>query len=284
MTIREASRDALQGIKHFIPTDQKISYLSTLLKVGFGAIDCVSFVSPKVIPQLKDSAEVLRGIASTVGQNQLMAIVAHPKGAEEACTYPMIKSLGYPLSVSETFQQKNTRRSISEAFRDVELIYQHTQNSGKELVIFLSMGFGNPYGDKYDESILLKIMDQAMSLGISDFSLADTIGIATPRQAEALLSKLLSQFPESAIGAHFHTVPTKARDLIAAAYQAGCSNFDGTLHGYGGCPMAKDTLTGNLSTQAIISYLEAQGENLQLDTEALNAASIAAEELFSSYT
>ena len=284
ITIREASRDALQSIKHFIPTEQKISYLSKLLKVGFREIDCVSFVSSKVIPQLRDSADVLRGIVNELGQNQLMAIVAHPKGAEEACSFSLLSSLGYPLSVSETFQQRNTRRSIKEALQDIEVIYQYTRSSAKRLVVFLSMGFGNPYGDNYNESVLFKMIDRLMSLGVSHFSLADTVSVAIPHQIERLLSRLLAQFPEATIGVHLHAIPHRAVDLIAAAYQSGCRHFDATLHGYGGCPMAEDKLTGNISTQILISYLESEDETLQLDASALHTASEAAAQLFRTYT
>lgn len=283
ISITEAPRDALQGIHTFIPTEKKVAYLRSLLDVGFAQLDCVSFVSAKVIPQLRDSAAVLEAIAPWVGKNQLLAIIGNLRGAEEACQQPTLRSLGYPLSLSETFQQRNTRRSIETALDELQNIEACCQETQKKLLVFLSMGFGNPYGDKYDEDVLLSRVERLQKLGTQQISIADTVGLATPRQIEKTFSLLQRQFPEAAIGVHLHTHPKEARDKAAAAYQAGCRYFDSTMHGYGGCPTAADQLIGNLSTETLISYLESQGEPLKLNKKALQAASSHAHQLLSGY-
>ena len=280
VTLRESPRDAFQGISTFIPTQKKIHYLKTLLEVGFEEVDCVSFVSAKAIPQLKDSAEVLDGLASSLGKNRLLAIVANLRGAEQACRYHVLEALGYPLSLSETFQQRNTHRSIVEAFHDLGNIYTCAQDAQKDLVVFLSMGFGNPYGDAYKEDILLRMLDRLERLGVLRISIADTVGIASPRHIEDVFSSLCRHFPDLLLGVHLHALASQAKEKLTAAYQAGCRHFDVALHGYGGCPMAADQLTGNISTQVLISYLESQGERLSLDLEALDRASTEARELF----
>ena len=283
LAITEAPRDALQGVSEFVPTKEKAAYLRLLMEVGFSQIDCVSFVSPKAIPQLRDSAEVLRKVADKVGDNKLLAIVANLRGAEAACQQPELHGLGYPLSLSETFQQRNTGRSIKAALKDLQAIQTHCKAAEKSLLVFLSMGFGNPYAEKWDDSVLLAMVDRLEVAGLRRFSVADTVGLAQPRQIEQTLSHLLRRFPEVEVAVHLHASPEQARDKIAAAYQAGCTRFDAAMRGYGGCPMAEDKLTGNIATETLVDYLESQGEVLDLDKKAFRSVSRAAQRLFDAY-
>ncbi len=280
--ITEAPRDALQGLTTFVPTARKVAYLRKLLAVGFAQLDCVSFVSPTVIPQLRDSAAVLAAVSDEVGQNKLLAIVANVRGAKAACEENILHSLGYPLSLSETFQQKNTRCNIKTALKELQEI-QYCCQTTKQLLVFLSMGFGNPYGDTYNESVLLRMADHVQTMGVKQLSVADTVGLASPKHIERTLSLLLRHMPDMDISVHLHTTPNEARDKVAAAYQAGCKYFDAALHGYGGCPMASEKLIGNLSTQTLITYLDTQNESIDIDKVALKEASAHAKQLFAAY-
>ena len=284
VSITEASRDALQGIKSFIPTEEKVSYLRALLKVGFSCIDCVSFVSKKVVPQLQDSKDVLDKVSKEVYKSKLLAVVANLEGAETACEQSALRKLGYPLSLSETFQQRNTRRSIASAIEDIKKIQHICVDSDKSLLVFLSMGFGNPYGDRYNKETLLQITEQLQVLGLSQISVADTVGLASPKQIEQTLSLLLRRFPEIELSVHLHARPESAREKIDSAYQAGCTSFDAAMQGYGGCPMAKDKLIGNIATETLLAYLQSQGETLDMDEKAFEEASQHAKQLFSTYT
>jgi hydroxymethylglutaryl-CoA lyase len=256
MKIIECPRDAMQGIDEFIPTDKKIRYINQLLKVGFDTIDFGSFVSPKAIPQLRDTAEVLAGLDLTGSTSKLLAIVANTRGAEEAAKHKTIEYLGFPLSISETFQQRNTNKSITEALETLNEIQQICSETNKKQVVYISMGFGNPYNDPYDVNVVGQFVDILNTLGVGIISLADTIGVSTPDQITYLFRTLSEKFPLVELGAHLHSNPKSAREKIDAAYNAGCKRFDGAIKGFGGCPMAKDELVGNLATETILAYLQ----------------------------
>ena len=256
MKIIECPRDAMQGIDEFIPTDKKIRYINQLLKVGFDTIDFGSFVSPKAIPQLRDTAEVLAGLDLTGSTSKLLAIVANTRGAEEAAKHKSIEYLGFPLSISETFQQRNTNKSITEALETLNEIQQICSETNKKQVVYISMGFGNPYNDPYDVNVVGQFVDILNTLGVGIISLADTIGVSTPDQITYLFRTLSEKFPSVELGAHLHSNPKSAREKIDAAYNAGCKRFDGAIKGFGGCPMAKDELVGNLATETILAYLQ----------------------------
>ncbi len=264
----ECPRDAMQGLHRFIPTEVKVQYLNQLLKVGFDTIDFGSFVNPKAIPQMADTAEVLRSLDLSSTQTSLLAIVANSRGAETACAYPQIKYLGYPFSLSETFQMRNTNATIAESLERVANIQRMCAEHNKELVLYLSMGFGNPYGDPWNLSVVGHWIEQLLPFGIKTFSLSDTIGCSNPENIDYLFSTLIPQYPGTVIGAHLHTQPHNWREKVEAAYRAGCRRFDGALKGYGGCPMAKDELTGNMPMELLISYFEEQNEPLKLDKSA----------------
>ena len=252
--IIECPRDAMQGLHDFIPTETKISYLNTLLKCGFDTIDFGSFVSPKAIPQLRDTAEVLTKL-ELVNSTKLLAIIANERGAKDACNFEEINYLGFPFSVSESFQQRNTNSSISESLKRVEVIQKLTKENKKELVLYLSMGFGNPYGDEWSADIVIKWCELLYSkLDIKIQALSDTIGIATPQSIEYLFKSLIPSLPNVEFGAHLHTVPEKAQLIIESAFNAGCRRFDGAIKGFGGCPMASDELTGNMPTEKMIEW------------------------------
>ena len=272
MHLVECPRDAMQGLPHFIPTAQKIAYLQALLAVGFDSLDFGSFVSPKAIPQLADTAAVLAGLDLSATSTQLLAIIANERGAEAATQHPEIRYLGYPLSVSETFQQRNTNRSIAEALADVGRIQARAVRAGQQLVVYLSMGFGNPYGDAYEPAILAAFTEKLVALGVTIVSLADTVGSGEPASIEAAFRALIPAFPGVTFGAHLHTTPATWAAKVAAAYTGGCRRFDGALGGLGGCPMAGDTLTGNLPTENLIAWLDAAGIPLNLQRPALAAA------------
>jgi len=269
--IIECPRDAMQGLTAFIPTNKKAAYLQLLLQVGFDTLDFGSFVSPKAIPQMRDTAEVLESLDLSHSNTALLAIVANQRGAEDASRLAPIRYLGYPFSVSETFQQRNTNAGIAESLERVTAIQKICSDSGKELVIYISMGFGNPYGDPWNAEIVQRWVEKLSDLGIRIFQLSDTIGVATPDSIRYLFSKLIPAYPALEIGAHFHTLPDAWEEKITAAYESGCRRFDGALKGYGGCPMARDELTGNMPTEKMITYLANQ-ESLHLNFEALEAA------------
>jgi hydroxymethylglutaryl-CoA lyase len=264
----------MQGLAHFIPTTDKIRYLQKLLAVGFDVLDCGSFVSPKAIPQMRDTAEVLAALdlGNPATATQLLTIVANQRGAEQALSFPQISFLGYPLSVSETFQQRNTNRSIADALADVAAIQQGCQETGKTLVVYLSMGFGNPYGDPYSPALVAQLAEKLADLGVHIISLADTVGSAVPKDIRELFETLIPQYPHISFGAHLHSTPEATLDKVIAAYEAGCRRFDGALRGFGGCPMAKDDLVGNVATERMLPYFEQKGAVLTIDPDALNEA------------
>ncbi|MCF8429250.1 MAG: hydroxymethylglutaryl-CoA lyase [Bacteroidia bacterium] len=260
--IIECPRDAMQGLHNFIPTQTKIDYINQLLKVGFDTIDFGSFVSPKAIPQMADTKEVLAGLNLAQTNTKLLAIIANLKGAEMAVQYPEITYLGFPFSISETFQQRNTNSSIAESLETVKAIQQLCVSNNKELVVYISMGFGNPYGDDWNTEIVEKWVKEMDQLGIKIISLSDTIGIANPETIAYLFKHLIPTFPNIEFGAHLHTTPNTWQEKIAAAYENGCKRFDGAMKGFGGCPMATDDLTGNMPTENMFSYFN----NLNLET------------------
>lgn len=279
MKLIECPRDAMQGIHTFIPTERKIHYINSLLKVGFDTLDFGSFVSPKAIPQLRDTVEVLSQLK--VSNTKLLAIVANTRGAEEASQHDRITFLGFPLSISETFQQRNTNKSIAEALNTLDEIQQICLQSNKVLVTYISMGFGNPYGDLYSVDYVLKMTDVLATMGVAIISLADTIGVSQPEQIENLYSLAVKNFPSIEFGAHLHSSPQKAWEKIAAAYQAGCQRFDGALKGFGGCPMAEDELVGNLATETILSFLDSKQATPDLNRVAFSEAMKIADNVFS---
>lgn len=261
----ECPRDAMQGLPDFIDTAIKAAYINQLLEVGFDTIDFGSFVSPKAIPQMRDTAEVLSLLDLHNSKSKLLAIVANVRGAEDALTFPEIDYLGFPLSVSETFQQRNTNASIAQALETVEEIQNRCEIKGKTLVTYLSMGFGNPYGDLYSPELVAEFVQQLDEIGIKIISLSDTIGVANPESIRSLFEINVSSFPHIEFGAHLHSTRDTIPEKVLAGLAGGCMRFDGALKGFGGCPMAKDELVGNMATEVMIDTLEASGENLELN-------------------
>jgi hydroxymethylglutaryl-CoA lyase len=254
--IVECPRDAMQGIHEWIPTETKIAYLNGLLRVGFDTLDFGSFVSPKSIPQMRDTAAVLRGLDLSVSKTQLLAIVANERGAQEACAFDEIGVLGYPFSVSETFQIRNTNATIAQSLERVAAIKKLCDTHKKQLVIYVSMGFGNPYGDPWNVDIVQFWVDELADMGIKILSLSDTIGSSTPESISYLFKNLIPPYPDVEFGAHLHTQPHNWREKVEAAYANGCQRFDAALRGFGGCPMAKDDLTGNMPTEHLLTFLD----------------------------
>ncbi len=255
----ECPRDAMQGIKsHFIPTNQKAQYINALLRVGFDTIDFGSFVSPKAIPQMRDTAEVLSKLDLSSTESKLLAIVANIRGAEDASQFEEINYLGYPFSISENFQMRNTGKTIAESIVILDKILEISSKSSKEVVAYLSMGFGNPYGDPWDVEIVSEWTEKLSKMGVKILSLSDTIGSSSPEIIEHLFSNLIPKYTHIEFGAHLHTTPTTWFEKVNAAYNAGCNRFDGAIRGYGGCPMAKDELTGNMPTEKLITYFNQQ--------------------------
>ncbi len=285
MQLIECPRDAMQGIHAFIPTEIKINYLNKLLRVGFHTLDVGSFVSPKAIPQMADTAQVLAGLNLTDTRTRLLAIIANMRGAREAAAHKTIDYLGYPLSISETFQQRNTNKSISQALEDVAAIQALCKEQDKQLVVYISMAFGNPYNDPYSLDYLEQFAGVLASLEVDVVSLSDTVGVATPAQLSEVFTKLSTTYPAMPMGVHLHSNPATAAAKITAALQAGCTRFDGAVLGYGGCPMAKDELTGNIDTATIIAALSATNpRSLQLNMDAYQeAAQYAQSEVFGKY-
>ena len=267
--IIECPRDAMQGWKNFIRTSKKIGYINSLLEIGFDTIDFGSFVSPKAIPQMADTKEVIKGIKVQGTSSKLLGIVANVRGAEEAVAYNEITYLGFPFSVSETFQQRNTNSSIAESLTRVQEIQNICIKNGKKLVIYISMGFGNPYRDIYSEEIVFNWVNKMVELGITTISLADTVGIATPEQVYSMTKYLVEKLPHVEIGVHLHSRPDNWREKIDAAINAGCRRFDGALKGFGGCPMANDDLVGNMRTEWMIDYFEKKNLSGDLNKVAL---------------
>jgi hydroxymethylglutaryl-CoA lyase len=276
----ECPRDAMQGWKSFIPTNIKIAYLNALLQVGFDTLDFGSFVSPKAIPQMVDTKEVLEGLNLEKTNTKLLAIVANTRGAEEAVQYNKIEYLGFPFSISPTFQLRNTNSTIEESLIRVDEIQNLCIKHNKQLVIYLSMGFGNPYGDEYNEAILLKWADEMVKREIRIISLADTVGVATPEQIAQALNTLIPQYQQTEIGVHLHSTPLNWKEKLEAAYKAGCTRFDGALKGIGGCPMAKDELVGNMTTEYMLDYFEAEAISMPINKDALNKCLALANEIF----
>jgi hydroxymethylglutaryl-CoA lyase len=268
----ECPRDAMQGWKEWIPTEQKIAYINTLLKVGFHTIDFGSFVSPKAIPQMADTAEVLKGLDLTATSSKLLAIIGNERGASDAAQYEAIQYLGFPFSVSETFQQRNTNSSIEDALVRVEKIQEICLQSNKEFVVYLSMGFGNPYGDAWSEEIVFHWANELVKRGIGILSLADTVGVATAEQVGKITQHLIDALPATTIGVHLHSTAANRKQKLDAAYEAGCRRFDGALKGIGGCPMAKDELVGNMDSEWMIQYFKEKNISLPIIQSALEEA------------
>ncbi len=255
--IIECPRDAMQGIKMFIPTEKKIQYIQSLLRVGFDTIDFGSFVSAKAIPQMQDTAEVLAQLDLSDTASKLLAIIANTKGAELAAVHKEIGYLGFPFSISENFQMRNTHKTIAESLVTLEEILEIANKTNKEVVAYLSMGFGNPYGDPWNVDIVGEWTEKLAGMGVTILSLSDTVGSSTPEVIDYLFSNLIPKYPHIEFGAHLHTTPDSWFEKVDAAYKAGCTRFDGAIKGFGGCPMAKDDLTGNMPTEKMLSYFTA---------------------------
>lgn len=264
----ECPRDAMQGIHEFIPTEKKVAYINQLLKVGFDTIDFGSFVSPKAIPQMADTAAVLSQLDLSNTKSKLLAIVANTRGALDAAEYEEISYLGYPFSISETFQQRNTNASIQESLKRVEEIQDICARNRKQLVVYISMAFGNPYGDTWNSDIAIAWTEKLHQLGIRIIALSDTIGVSNKENIDYLFSNLIPAFKDVEFGAHLHTTPDTWKEKVEAAYNAGCRRFDGAIKGFGGCPMAADKLTGNMPTENMLAYFEERKINTGLDLNA----------------
>jgi len=262
----------MQGIHEFIPTQKKAAYINQLLKVGFDTIDFGSFVSPKAIPQMRDTAEVLDLLDLSITSTKLLAIVANPRGASDASQFDEIRYLGYPLSLSETFQQRNTNRSIDQALDDLAEIKELCDENEKTLVTYLSMGFGNPYGDPYEMDYVDEFVSRLDNLQVEVISLADTIGVSQSSSISMLFETLIPKFPHIEFGAHLHATPDTIKEKVKAAYKSGCRRIDGALKGFGGCPMAKDDLIGNMATEVILDYFEEIGVETGIDNDAFSIA------------
>ncbi|MFM2393454.1 MAG: hypothetical protein RLZZ546_1436 [Bacteroidota bacterium] len=278
LKIIECPRDAMQGIETYILAEEKARYINQLLKVGFDTVDFGSFVSPKAIPQLRDTAEVLSLLDLSKTKSKLLAIVANERGSQDAVKFEEIHYLGYPFSISQTFQMRNTNASIEESVEALTNIQNLCVKHNKKLVVYLSMGFGNPYGDVWNVDICAKWVEVLYKMDIRIMALSDTIGVANSETISYLFSRLLPAYPDVEIGAHFHTRPLEWREKIHAAYKAGCTRFDAAIKGYGGCPMAKDDLTGNMPTENLFFYFNDQNIDLDMDEFAfINAMSLANE-------
>ncbi len=281
MKIIECPRDAMQGINTFIPTADKVRYINALLKVGFDTIDFGSFVNPRAIPQMKDTAKVVQQLDLSGSRSSLLAIVGNMRGAAEACRFDEIKYLGFPFSISETFQQRNINCSIEESFRRAESIMNSCVINNKELIIYISMAFGNPYGDPWDIEIALEWARRFHDeLDIKIISLSDTIGVAKPETIRYSFASLVPELPAVEFGAHLHTAPNNWREKVEAALNGGCKRFDGAIKGYGGCPMAKDDLIGNMPTENLLLMLDDMGIDAGLDRNAFLEALTVAGEVF----
>lgn len=274
----ECPRDAMQGLHDFVPTELKIEYLNLLLQVGFDTLDFGSFVSPKAIPQMRDTEEVLAGLELT--NTKLLAIVANFKGVENAVKHAEINYLGFPFSISETFQQRNTNASITQSLHTVEEMLNLCDKHNKEAVVYLSMGFGNPYGDEWNTDIVTHWTNELVQKGVKIISVADTVGVSTPEKITTILPPLVQQFPNIEFGLHLHSTPQQRLEKIEAAFEAGCTRMDSALKGFGGCPMAADDLTGNIATEDVISYLNVKGIELNLNMEKWGEAMIVSGRIF----
>ena len=278
LKIIECPRDAMQGWANWIPTEKKIEYLNQLLKVGFDTLDFGSFVSPKAIPQMADTAAVYEALEES--DTKLLAIIANIRGAETAINFPRIKYLGFPFSISETFQQRNTNSSIAEAFKTVEAIQNLCQKSDREMVVYFSMGFGNPYGDAFNVEIVADWAEKMSNLGIKIIALSDTVGLADAQTIKELYTSLLPVYPHIEFGGHFHANQENWHKKIQTAYEAGCQRFDGAIGGFGGCPMAEDELVGNINTQNMINFFESEGIKLNLNKNEFDKSVKMSQEIF----
>lgn len=281
--IIECPRDAMQGIKMFIPTEKKVQYLQALLRVGFDTLDFGSFVSAKSIPQMLDTADVLAQLDLSKTQSKLLAIIANTRGAEEASQHKEIKYLGFPFSISENFQMRNTHKTIAESLVTLEEILAIAHQTDKEVVAYLSMGFGNPYGDPWNVDIVGEWTERLANMGVKILSLSDTVGSSTPEVIDYLYSNLIPAYPKIEFGAHLHTTPDLWFEKIDAAYKAGCLRYDGAIKGYGGCPMAKDDLTGNMPTEKMLSYFTANKVDTNLSAMSFESAYNEALKIFNFY-
>ncbi|MFI1772111.1 hydroxymethylglutaryl-CoA lyase [Thalassobellus citreus] len=280
--IIECPRDAMQGIKQFIPTKQKVQYIQSLLRVGFDTIDFGSFVSPKAIPQMVDTAEVLSQLDLSTTKSKLLAIVANTRGAEAASLHSEINYLGYPFSISENFQMRNTHKTIAQSVITLSEILEIANKSNKEVVVYISMGFGNPYGDPWNVDIVGEWTEKLAKLGVKILSLSDTVGTSNPESINYLFSNLILLYPHIEFGAHLHTTPSSWFEKVDAAFKAGCMRFDGAIQGFGGCPMAKDELTGNMPTEKLLSYFTTKHENT-LNALSFESAYNEASKIFHNY-
>ncbi|MGB1038687.1 MAG: hydroxymethylglutaryl-CoA lyase [Bacteroidia bacterium] len=279
--IIECPRDAMQGILDFIPTTQKIEYINALLKVGFHTLDCGSFVSPKAIPQMRDTQEVLSNIDLEGTDTKLSVIVANERGINDAVKVDIVDYLGFPFSISETFQQRNTNSGIEDSLETVKFTLDKCHKHDKEMVVYISMGFGNPYGDEWNANIVSDWVGKLEELGVSQFSLSDTVGVSTPESIQQVFSLMHMTYEESEFGAHFHTTAWAWEEKVKAAHDNGCKRFDGAIKGYGGCPMAKDDLVGNMPTERMIEYFGF--ESLKLKKAPFEGAFKLAENIFNHY-
>jgi hydroxymethylglutaryl-CoA lyase len=279
----ECPRDAMQGIKDWIPTQEKVQYIQSLLRCGFDTIDFGSFVSPKAVPQMKDTAEVLSQLDLTDTNSKLLAIVANIRGAKDAVQFDSIQYLGYPFSISENFQMRNTHKTIDESIIVLKEILNLSAQQNKEVVAYLSMGFGNPYGDPWDVEIVADWTERLSSMGVRILSLSDTVGSSTPDIISYLFSNLIKSFPNIEFGAHLHTTPSSWYEKVNAAFESGCLRFDGAIQGYGGCPMAKDELTGNMPTEKMLSYFTSKKIETNINPMSFESAHNEASKIFNKY-
>ncbi len=281
LKIIECPRDAMQGFKEFIPTEKKLAYIQSLLDVGYDTIDCGSFVSPKAVPQMRDTATLINALDCSKSKSKLLVIVANERGAEEACQFDKIDYLGYPFSISENFQMRNTHKTIEQSVTVLKNILSIAERSNKEVVLYLSMGFGNPYGDPWNIDIVNQWVERLVMLNITIISLSDTVGSAQPKDITNVFNSLIKKFPEVEFGAHFHTAPEAWYEKINAAFVAGCKRFDSAIKGWGGCPMAQNALVGNMPTEKLISYLLSQKVVLEINTLAFESAYNQSHQVFS---
>lgn len=281
--IIECPRDAMQGIKAFIPTDKKVQYIQSLLRIGFDTIDFGSFVSPKAIPQMADTAEVLSKLDLSKTDSKLLAIVANTRGANDAAQFLDIDYLGFPFSISENFQMRNTHKTIAQSVVTLQEIIEIAERKSKRVVAYLSMGFGNPYGDPWNVEIVAQWTERLSKMGVKILSLSDTIGTSTPEIIDHLFSNLIPLYPEIEFGAHIHTTPSSWFEKVDAAYNAGCTRFDGAIQGFGGCPMAKDELTGNMPTEKLLSYFTTKKASTNLNALSFESAYNEASKIFNNF-
>jgi hydroxymethylglutaryl-CoA lyase len=281
--IIECPRDAMQGVKLFIPTTEKANYLQFLLQVGFHSLDFGSFVSSRAVPQMRDTADVLDQLDLSKTKTELLAIVANLRGAEAALNFEQIEYIGFPFSISENFQMRNTHKTISQSLCSLEQIKELTDKSNKTLVVYLSMGFGNPYGDPWSVEVVSQWVERLAQMEIEIISLSDTIGQAVPEDITYLYSLLIPAFPSIEFGAHFHTRPNGGYEKLAAAFEAGCHRFDGAIHGFGGCPMASDALVGNMPTEKLVTFFNERGIHTKICMTTFESAMNKAKQIFSRF-